>query len=380
MNELFDERREKYLKLLFVISVLAILFATLWPFNPWPRNQATWLRDGHGIVFGKPGLVVSITPLPFQDTEAATSRTLELFMRPTSTQTFYTIVTFYTPNDPAQLRVAQWTNFLLLVHDVIDGDGHPVEQKFDINRMFQQSELFLLTVVFTPKSTDVYVDGKVVATSSNFVISPQELTGQIILGTSAVNYVLWPGEIHGMAIYSKELTPTEVAEHYHAWANGDGPNPPDLNNAIAYYAFKEGTGRVSRSAVSSAPDLQIPQTFAVLHKPMLKSVREEFIANRRYVNDLLRNIVGFVPVGFVFCAYFLQIRNRRAAILFATLAGAALSLTVEVLQTYIPQRGSGFTDVITNALGTGIGAVLAQPALIRAILLRGIERSSKKSG
>lgn len=61
-----------------------------------------------------------------------------------------------------------------------------MEQKFDINRMFQQSELFLLTVVFTPKSTDVYVDGKVVATSSNFVISPQELTGQIILGTSAV--------------------------------------------------------------------------------------------------------------------------------------------------------------------------------------------------
>jgi len=112
MNESFDVRREKYLKLLFVISVLAILFATLWPFNPWPRNRATWLRDGHGIVFGKPGLVVSITPLPFQDTEAATSRTLELFMRPTNTQTFYTIVTFCTPNDPAQLRVAQWTNFL----------------------------------------------------------------------------------------------------------------------------------------------------------------------------------------------------------------------------------------------------------------------------
>lgn len=192
--------------------------------------------------------------------------------------------------------------------------------------------------------------------------------------------MLWPGEINGMAIYSKELTPTEVAEHYHAWANGDGPNPPDLNNAIAYYALKEGTGRVSRSAVSSAPDLQIPQTFAVLHKPMLRSVREEFIANRRYVNDLLRNIVGFVPIGFFFCAYFLQIRNRRTAILFATLAGAALSLTVEVLQTYIPQRGSGFTDVITNALGTGIGAVLAQRALIRAILLRGIERSSKESG
>jgi VanZ family protein len=91
----------------------------------------------------------------------------------------------------------------------------------------------------------------------------------------------------------------------------------------------------------------------------------------------------FCPLPFpvvLFCAYFLQIRNRRTAILFATLTGAALSLTVEVLQTYIPQRGSGFTDVITNALGRAIGAVLARPALIRAILLRGIERSSKRSG
>src|SRR5262249_26157214 len=102
-----------------------------------------------------------------------------------------------------------------------------------------------------------------------------------------------------------------------------------------------------------------------------------FIASWKYVNDVVRNIVGFVPVGFVFCAFFLQTRNRGAAILFATLAGAALSLTVEVLQTYVPQRGSGFTDVITNTLGTTIGAMLSRPILIQAILLRGIVRSHR---
>jgi hypothetical protein len=323
--------------------------------------------------------------LPIEETEAAPSRTLELFLRPTSTKSFYTIATFYNPNDPAQLRVAQWGNFLLLAHNVLDPNGHPVEQKFDIAHMFHRSELLLLTVVFTPQSTSAFVDGKFIATSPKFVISPRELTGQIILGALAVNYVLWPGEIHGIAIYSKELTPVEVAEHYDAWTKGDRPDtgdrphPPDLNHAIAYYAFNEGAGRVIHSAVPSAPDLQMPRTFAVLHKPMLKSVRKEFIVSWKYVSDVVRNIVGFVPLGFVFCAFFLQTRNRYTAILFATLAGAALSLTVEVLQTYIPQRGSGFTDVVTNTLGTAVGAVLARPALIRAILLRGIARAPQRS-
>jgi hypothetical protein len=71
----------------------------------------------------------------------------------------------------------------------------------------------LLTVAFTPHAAIAYVDGKLVATSVNFVIGPQELSGQIVIGTSAVNYAPWPGEIRGMAIYSKELTATEVAEH-----------------------------------------------------------------------------------------------------------------------------------------------------------------------
>ena len=106
MNECLDARREKRLRLLFARSIFAILVATLWPFNPWPRNRAAWLRDGHGIAFGKPGLVVSATPLPVQNTESAAFRTLELFIRPTSAQTFYTIVTFYGPNDLVQLRVA----------------------------------------------------------------------------------------------------------------------------------------------------------------------------------------------------------------------------------------------------------------------------------
>lgn len=40
------------------------------------------------------------------------------------------------------------------------------------------------------------------------------------------------------------------------------------------------------------------------------------------------------------------------------LCGAAISLTIEILQEYIPGRDSGLMDVITNTFGTFLGALL----------------------
>jgi glycopeptide antibiotics resistance protein len=60
-------------------------------------------------------------------------------------------------------------------------------------------------------------------------------------------------------------------------------------------------------------------------------------------------------------------RSRWRAILFTILSGAGLSFAIEVLQFYIPQRGSGITDIITNTLGAALGALLARPRIVLAI-------------
>jgi glycopeptide antibiotics resistance protein len=101
---------------------------------------------------------------------------------------------------------------------------------------------------------------------------------------------------------------------------------------------------------------------------MLRAAWREFEASRFYIVDLLMNVAGFVPLGFIFGAYFLLGRSRRQAILYATLVGGVLSFAVEVLQAYIPQRVSGTTDIITNTLGTFLGALLARPNMVRAIV------------
>ena len=94
----------------------------------------------------------------------------------------------------------------------------------------------------------------------------------------------------------------------------------------------------------------------------------EFQASWEYVKDILLNIAGFVPLGFVVCAYLMLTRSRRKAILYTILGAATLSFVIEFLQAYIPQRTSGMTDVLTNTLGAALGAALARSGMGWAIL------------
>jgi VanZ family protein len=127
-------------------------------------------------------------------------------------------------------------------------------------------------------------------------------------------------------------------------------------------------GHKVHNEVASQPDLEIPATFSVPHKSFLQSPTEEFRANFRYARDLLTNIIGFVPLGLIVCAYFVWTRNRWKAILIATLACGMFSFLIEVLQYYIPRRGSGITDIITNTLGAALGAALMRARPVRRIL------------
>lgn len=77
-----------------------------------------------------------------------------------------------------------------------------------------------------------------------------------------------------------------------------------------------------------------------------------------YVANLAVNVVGFIPVGFFICATLISLCRRRRSIGLSTLTGFLLSLSIEILQAYIPMRKSGTTDLITNTLGTLVGALL----------------------
>jgi len=75
--------------------------------------------------------------------------------------------------------------------------------------------------------------------------------------------------------------------------------------------------------------------------------------------DDFLNVLLFVPFGFGFAEGLRERGKSRVATLgLALAAGVLLSYAIELLQIYIPQRDSGWEDVLTNSFGAFVGAVL----------------------
>lgn len=357
----------KKTKALCVVAVVAVLIATLWPFNPFPQNGVTWLQGTNGLKFDKSAVVVSDGPLNPVETESTESYTVELLLRPARTRSACTIMAVYKADSSKQFLVRQWSDGLIATHDAsVDSDSTRTI-KFDVNHVFHSGRLVLVTISSGTNGTTVYLDGQPVQSIPGFRISRSELSGQIVLGTSPASYQQWSGELRGLAIYSKELTPADAILHYRQWTDPNGGRP-DLSGAISRYTFAEVGGNKVHNQVASEPDLKIPAAFSVPYKSFLESPATEFRANWKYARDLLTNIVGFVPLGLIVCAYFAWTRSRWKAILIATVACGTFSFVIEVLQYYIPRRGSGITDIITNTLGAALGAALIQTSPVRQVL------------
>ena len=353
-------------KALCLVAILAVLAATLWPFNFFPRNGVTWLEGG-GLKFEKAGLVVSNEPLKPSKTDAE-SYSVELLLRPASTNSSYSILAFYRPTQPRQLLVRQWTDGLLVSKDATVDRDNTRTIKFDVDQVFSRGKLTQVTISSGPNGTTVYVNGQRERFIPQFRISRTELSGEIILGTSPVIYEPWLGELCGLGIYSRELTPADALRHYKEWTDPSGN--PDLDGAIARYTFAKESRQEVRNEVPSGPNLEIPAKFSIPHKSMLRSAAKEFSLDWMYVYDTAGNVAGFVPLGAIVCAYLAWTRSRWRAILVTTIACGSLSFIIEVLQYYIPRRNSGTTDIITNTLGAAVGAVLTHTSPVRRILER----------
>jgi VanZ family protein len=76
--------------------------------------------------------------------------------------------------------------------------------------------------------------------------------------------------------------------------------------------------------------------------------------------DALTDIFGFISFRFFLSAY-LRMRKPRSnfqLLLLSTIIARCMSLSIELIQVYLPTRSSQLMDVITNTLGTIIGVIL----------------------
>jgi hypothetical protein len=345
---------------------LAIMAATLWPLNPVPRNDVSWLPGTNGIHFGKNGLVLSSQDFPPIAPSEAHPCSLEILLRPASETDVHTFLTFYLADHPLALELRQWGRQLLIFRRVRGSHGHTSSSEIDVDHVFQRGKPVWLTVTSGTRGTSVYLNGELVQSAGGFHLPENAFAGQLVLGSSPITFDPWSGDVSGLALYRNELGAMQVRQHYQAGIP-TGLSLEDLQNAVAVYGFAEHDGPTIHNEVGNPPWLTIPAHFQVPHKPFLLEPWKEITPLWIYIDDIARNIVGFLPLGMALYLYFLRKRTSNAAMLTIFL-GFATSLTIEIVQAYIPQRFSGMTDIITNTAGTALGVLLLQPRAIRMML------------
>jgi hypothetical protein len=340
-----------------IATLCVILTLGLWPFHA-PRNAVAWLPSSNGLRFGGEGTAVSVGEIPLgSQPEAPCS--VEIWAQPAQRWTSGALIAFYTSRDGAQFTLRQSLTDLELRHGGARDRPQPAAPGLYVNEVFRSMRPVFLTVSSGPRGTAVYVDGLLARKSPRFRIAAADCSGRLILGTSAVRDEGWPGTLRGAAVYHSEIQPEEAMRHFQTWTRNGRPELAGNEACIALYLFSERRGEWARGQVPAGPELIIPKRFEIQDQAFLEPFWSEFELSRSYGGSVVKNIVGFIPLGFFFYAWLSGKASTRRAAWIATLLGTFVSITIEVLQTYIPTRSSGTTDILTNTFGTWLGVIVA---------------------
>jgi hypothetical protein len=239
-----------------------------------------------------------------------------------------------------------------------------------VEHVFQKGVSELIGISASPESTSIYLNGERARTSSSFGLSSLDFRGQILIGNSPLENQTWGGLLKGLALYNRALTAKEMRGMYERWKVGDPDGSIKATEPILLFLFNERAGTVIHDQMGTEAQLQIPAHFLTVDQNFLTPFWKEYYGGWGYWKNLAINIVGFVPLGFCFCGYFGIVRGWKRPVLACTLLGLGTSLTIEVLQAFIPMRSSGTTDLITNTLGTFLGAILLSCRPMQNLLSR----------
>lgn len=352
------------------LVLASTLTAGLWPFHA-PRNQTAWLKNG--LLLGRHGTALGTAAFTSTSSPDDAGRTVEVWIQPARANQSGTILAFYQPGEQREFSLYQSGDGLALQTDLkaAQRSYSPARLAF-LPHVFHRRPLVFVTIASGPSGTAVYINGAWVKLFSDFRPGDRAFAGWLVLGNSPVENDGWPGLWRGLAIYDRELTAADVAHHYQNWSSQQQPDIGDGDRAAAVYLFNEGSGYLLHNRVRTGIDLRIPANYLVLDEKFLEPAWKEFRWAWNYFKNVLINIAGFVPLGFFFRAYFSSTRKLRHATLVTVIVGTATSLTIEILQSFLPTRDSGTTDLVTNTLGTYLGVMLYRwkPALILQTLDR----------
>jgi hypothetical protein len=227
----------------------------------------------------------------------------------------------------------------------------------------------LVSIISGNAGTRVYLDGMLKKTNTALVLRFPDQMGQahLVVGNSMNGNQPWKGKLYGLAFYSHGLEKALNERHHQRWqAEKSFVGFKDAEPRLLY-TFDEGSGNIVRNKMGDSPDLMIPGWMKILQKKVLSWPKLYGVAGTSLMGDIVLNLIGFIPLGFIMMALALRIdglnaENGRSIVV---LIAFVYSLFIEVTQAWIPSRDSSLLDLLLNTLGGYLGVLFFQRLMDR---------------
>ena len=388
----------KHLAIACLYTYIALLFFVgFWPFNFAQTNMVT-LDMTNGLQLITPATVYTQTP----PEKLLNMKEFTIFLSLSSdylgADGYARILTHSLDEDRMNFMVGQWKDSLVFKVKV-DNKTMPVH--FETEGILNKNEKASILIVFNGNELISYKDGEIKGRMKTGLIKFSHWNGSypLVIGSEADGMYTWQGTIYSVAVFDRALSPNDMetlpshitnlspviwydfqrkdenVAGYRLQVNGlekqnkalnwltnktnetnktnqTAVNPP-LNYSPTQHAVVTDLGR------GMPADLIIPYYFKPYKKPVLEKVYVRWEEYRKNLLDIVINIAGFIPLGFLLSMYLTQKGlTFSKALMLSIVAGFVISLTIELLQYFLPTRTSSMPDLIANTMGTALGTLL----------------------
>ncbi len=341
-------------------------FFGLWPFEFHPRNNLGWRPGANGTVFGWPSVIYSEGWFDLGGVARsanATAMTIELYVRSEHKpgREVGSILTFYDGDLPENLLVAQWKDDLLLRVLSPEVHGQRTSREVGVEAGLRPGVRRFIGIASSASGTDFYMDGVLARGVPRLILHPEALRGRLVLGNAPQGNRGWAGKLFCVAMFNRSLSAGEMERHYQFWTGNQLRKLQSEKGLSALYFMDERNGATIPDRSPSGIPLLVPEYFQVLRKTVLVPPWEDPHPYFSDTGDVLINVLGFIPFGLVYFIYLVQARpGRQLRSTFIAVAVAGfISLSIELIQVYLPTRSSSLTDLICNIFGSALGVLLA---------------------
>jgi hypothetical protein len=380
-------KNAKIQSLTFFYLLILIIFG-LWPFNFFQLNNVR-LEPSLYLELKPPALLYTETPPEKVSKVKAFTILINLSSPFGGTNGYARIFTYSLDEEHQNFMIGQWSSSLIFK---LKADGRAKPIHFEMDDFFKVGARTSVAIVFDGDKLIAYQDGtkRKERTIGPMTFSEWDKSYPLVIGSEANGKFPWEGRIYSIAVFDRALTQEEImgiiqrqemlqkaedlSEGTMSVLQGPGKLPDGLANSkvqnaqqwvgstkpLICYDFMRSGGAVLKDSGKGMPaDLIIPEYFIPYKRTVLQKPNTEWSDFWRNFIDLLINIVGFIPLGFLLAGYLKHKGFRSVAfVLLSVAVGFGISLLIEILQAFLPSRSSDIVDLITNTSGTMIGCLV----------------------